>query len=185
MNKPLSKNKHLCRWVEKMAQLTKPHAIHWVTGSQEEYEALCAQMVEAGTFKKLNEKLKDPMLNQWYGIQQSLAGDGAQAKFDSDVKDAGLPGGDVPFFKGKVISAEPADKQTKIVVAVWDPAVADATLLFDDPLLTPVNVGDVIEFKGVADSFTKEPFMLTFKSVEGPALKTGQPPKPKPVRKKK
>ena len=57
MNKPLSKNKHLCRWVEKMAQLTKPDSIHWVDGSQEEYDALCAQMVTSGTFQKLNEEL--------------------------------------------------------------------------------------------------------------------------------
>jgi len=57
MNKALSTNKHLCRWVEKMAQLTKPDAIHWVDGSQEENDALCAQMVAAGTFIKLNEKL--------------------------------------------------------------------------------------------------------------------------------
>src|SRR5579862_2770393 len=54
---PLSENKHLLRWVEKMAQLTKPAAIHWVDGSQEEYEELCAQMVESGTFIKLNQKL--------------------------------------------------------------------------------------------------------------------------------
>jgi phosphoenolpyruvate carboxykinase (GTP) len=54
---PLSKNKNLCKWVEKMAQLTQPEAIHWVDGSQEEYDALCAQMVAAGTFTKLNEDL--------------------------------------------------------------------------------------------------------------------------------
>src|SRR5277367_2450468 len=54
---PLSENKHLLRWVEKMAQLTKPAAIHWVDGSQEENDELCAQMVESGTFIKLNQKL--------------------------------------------------------------------------------------------------------------------------------
>src|ERR1700760_2669715 len=54
---PLSRNKHLRRWVEKMAQLTKPAAIHWVDGSQEENEVLCAQMVEAGTFIRLNQDL--------------------------------------------------------------------------------------------------------------------------------
>ena len=42
---PLSTNPHLLRWVEKMADLTQPAAIHWVDGSQEEYDALCAQMV--------------------------------------------------------------------------------------------------------------------------------------------
>ena len=54
---PLSKNDHLLRWVEKMAQLTQPARIHWVDGSQEENDAICAEMVESGTFTKLNEKL--------------------------------------------------------------------------------------------------------------------------------
>ncbi|HEX5703425.1 MAG TPA: phosphoenolpyruvate carboxykinase (GTP) [Pyrinomonadaceae bacterium] len=54
---PLSTNVHLLNWVEKMANLTKPAAIHWVDGSVEEDELLKAQMVESGTFIKLNEKL--------------------------------------------------------------------------------------------------------------------------------
>src|SRR5476651_1489486 len=55
--KPLAENKHLLRWVEKMADLCKPDALHWVDGTKDEYDALCAQMVEGGTFTKLNEKL--------------------------------------------------------------------------------------------------------------------------------
>src|SRR6266576_5420807 len=54
---PLSRNTHLLNWVEKMAALTKPDAIHWVDGSLEEDEALKAQMVRSGTFTKLNEEL--------------------------------------------------------------------------------------------------------------------------------
>ncbi|HUJ48664.1 MAG TPA: hypothetical protein VLW25_00635, partial [Bryobacteraceae bacterium] len=54
---PLSQNKHLCRWVEKIAGLTKPAKIHWVTGSQAEYDRLCAEMVAGGTLVKLNQKL--------------------------------------------------------------------------------------------------------------------------------
>src|ERR1044072_7779743 len=54
---PLSANVHLLNWVEKMANLTKPAAIHWVDGSVEEDEMLKAQMVESGTFTKLNEEL--------------------------------------------------------------------------------------------------------------------------------
>ncbi len=56
VSQPLSHNPNLLKWVEKMADLTKPAAIHWVDGSQEEYDTLCAQMVASGTFIKLNEK---------------------------------------------------------------------------------------------------------------------------------
>ena len=54
---PLATNTHLLRWVEKMRQLTRPAAVHWVDGSQEEYAFLCEQMVRSGTFTKLNEEL--------------------------------------------------------------------------------------------------------------------------------
>ena len=54
---PLSKNKHLLRWVEKMAELTQPDHIHWVDGSDEENESLCQELVNKGTFIRLNEKL--------------------------------------------------------------------------------------------------------------------------------
>ena len=54
---PLSTNKHLLRWVEKMADLTRPTSIHWVDGSREEYDQLCDQMVSAGTFIRLNQDL--------------------------------------------------------------------------------------------------------------------------------
>src|SRR5438132_8490590 len=54
---PLSTNVHLLNWVEKMANLTKPAAIHWVDGSVEEDEMLKAEMVASGTFIKLDEKL--------------------------------------------------------------------------------------------------------------------------------
>jgi phosphoenolpyruvate carboxykinase (GTP) len=55
--KILTTNKHLIRWVEKMAELCKPDAIHWVDGSQAEYDFLCERLVEAGTFLRLNQKL--------------------------------------------------------------------------------------------------------------------------------
>ena len=54
---PLATNTHLLRWVEKVAKLTKPSAIHWVDGSQEEYDFLCGKLVEAGTFTKLNQDI--------------------------------------------------------------------------------------------------------------------------------
>jgi phosphoenolpyruvate carboxykinase (GTP) len=49
-------NKHLLRWVEKMADLTQPENVYWVDGSIAEHDRLCDELVEAGTFQRLNEE---------------------------------------------------------------------------------------------------------------------------------
>jgi phosphoenolpyruvate carboxykinase (GTP) len=48
------KNPKLIAWVTDMAALCKPDTVYWCDGSQEEYDRLCQQLVDAGTFKKLN-----------------------------------------------------------------------------------------------------------------------------------
>ncbi len=54
---PLTTNKNLIRWVEKMADLTQPDAIHWIDGSEAEYNFLCDQLVAASTFTRLSQEL--------------------------------------------------------------------------------------------------------------------------------
>ena len=46
----------LLSWVEEVAELTQPDRVVFADGSEEEFNRLAAQLVEAGTFKKLNEK---------------------------------------------------------------------------------------------------------------------------------
>ena len=41
----------LLAWVREVAELTQPARVAWADGSQEEYERLAAQLVEAGTFQ--------------------------------------------------------------------------------------------------------------------------------------
>jgi len=48
------KNAKLVAWVGEIAALCKPDAIHWCDGSQAEYDQLCQQLVDAGTFQRLN-----------------------------------------------------------------------------------------------------------------------------------
>jgi phosphoenolpyruvate carboxykinase (GTP) len=50
-----TQNKQLLTWVEEVAALTEPMAIHWCDGSREEYERLCQELVDAGTFKRLSD----------------------------------------------------------------------------------------------------------------------------------
>ena len=45
-------------WVDEVAALTKPDRIHWCEGTPEEWTALTDELVEAGTFVRLNEARK-------------------------------------------------------------------------------------------------------------------------------
>ncbi len=51
-------HKGLAAWVEEVAALTTPDKIHWVTGTQEEIDALAQELVDAGTFIRLNPEKK-------------------------------------------------------------------------------------------------------------------------------
>ena len=48
------KHARLVAWVAEMAALTEASDIYWCDGSQAEYDRLCQQLVDAGTFRKLN-----------------------------------------------------------------------------------------------------------------------------------
>lgn len=51
----MTQNKSLLTWVADWAKILQPADVYWCDGSQEEYNRLCAELVEAGTFVKLDE----------------------------------------------------------------------------------------------------------------------------------
>src|SRR5262249_19100432 len=59
------KNERLKTWVREMAALCKPEKIHWCDGSQEEYDTLAQQLVETGTFKRLNPEKRPNSYLAW------------------------------------------------------------------------------------------------------------------------
>jgi phosphoenolpyruvate carboxykinase (GTP) len=52
------KHQRLLDWVVRMAALTEATDVYWCDGSQAEYDRLCQRLVDAGTFKRLNPKLR-------------------------------------------------------------------------------------------------------------------------------
>ena len=54
MSTNLTKHARLVSWVNEMAELCQAADVHWCDGSEAENKALCDQMVEAGTFTRLN-----------------------------------------------------------------------------------------------------------------------------------
>ena len=50
-------NRKLQEWVDEWTSILTPDTVYWCDGSAEEYDQLCAQLVESGTFERLdNEK---------------------------------------------------------------------------------------------------------------------------------
>ena len=58
-------NQKLASWVEEVAALTQPESIHWCDGSAEEYERLCQELVDAGTFRRLSEAKRPSSYLAW------------------------------------------------------------------------------------------------------------------------
>ena len=50
----MTKNKKLQDWVKEAAELCQPDSIYWCDGSQEENDRLCEELVQSGTFFRLD-----------------------------------------------------------------------------------------------------------------------------------
>ncbi len=72
---PSTTNRRLLDWIDATAALCKPDRVHWCDGSQDEYDALCNQMVASGTFTRL-----DPVKRPNSFLCRSDAGDVARVE---------------------------------------------------------------------------------------------------------
>src|ERR1700752_4557168 len=68
-----TKHKGLLAWVQEVAELTQPDRVMFADGSAEEYERLCAHLVDAGTFRRLNDE-KQPASYLARAVPSDVAG---------------------------------------------------------------------------------------------------------------
>ena len=102
----------------------------------------------ADEFREQNKEL-----TLWMDIKKELTGPEGRQYFETQMKDA-----EIPKLKGTVVSA----RLKKIMVALSNNETPEATLVLDAPLAKPLKPGTTIEFVGIAEQFTADPFMVTF-----------------------
>jgi phosphoenolpyruvate carboxykinase (GTP) len=61
----MTTNQRLLEWVDQMDALCQPTKIHWCDGSEAEWSALTEQLVQAGTFKRLNPEKRPNSFLAW------------------------------------------------------------------------------------------------------------------------
>jgi hypothetical protein len=94
----------------------------------------------------------DPMGAMWKNLKGELTGPNGQQYFDSGLKDAAAP-----RLRGTLVS----HTAKSIVLALSDKTTPEVTLELETPIPGKAEPGTVLEFEGVAKSFTSAPFMLT------------------------
>lgn len=120
-------------------------------------------VAEAQAKAEAEADAKDPMKTLWVKqLKDLILMD--DTFFDAHVKDAELPGGanGVMKFKGKIVSMTPATRPKEIELAVEKTGVADAKLTFEKALPGKMETGEELQFSGIAQSYTKAPYEVTF-----------------------
>jgi tetratricopeptide (TPR) repeat protein len=126
----------------------------------EGFKILSAAEVTQQRLEQLKET--NPAMALWVIVKQELTGSGGDSYFNDRMKGALVPPEGQPAFKAKIVSQEPARAPKVLVVSIEDGKTPDATLRLDTPMLRPAEPGTEISFRGVATSFTAQPFMVTF-----------------------
>ena len=65
MSAPPTSHAGLLKWVDKLVALCRPASVVWCDGSDEEWNQLCGELVEAGTFIQLNPEKRPNSYLAW------------------------------------------------------------------------------------------------------------------------
>jgi hypothetical protein len=117
-----------------------------------------AQIAEEEQFNK-----EHPEIVLWRVLRDKLTAAGAEAYFETDLKNIELP-----KLKGKVLG-QTSPKELAVLMDYVSPAnppaTADATIKLDGPWKGKIEPGTVITITGaIAESFAKDPYMMTVRA---------------------
>jgi hypothetical protein len=121
------------------------------------------EISKAQTAAEEKFKAEHPEIVLWRVLKDKLTAAGAEAYFETDLKNIELP-----KLKGKVLG-QTSPKELAVLMdyvsTANPPAVADATIKLDGPWKGKIEPGTVISITGaVAESFAKDPYMMTMRA---------------------
>lgn len=127
-----------------------------------DFKILSTEDIEKENIQKQNDlALKNPSLALWLNIRTALTGADGDNYFNQNMK-----GAQTPAFTGKLISASPETKPKTLVLAIADKdnpnPKGDVTVNLDSPLPGKADGDTIITFQGIPQSYTANPFMVTF-----------------------
>jgi hypothetical protein len=99
----------------------------------------------------------NPDIALWRTVRMALTAADGDTYF-ANIKDSAFPPEEIKMVRAKVIS-QPSPNE---ILANVDNLAGDAILKFETPLKGTVDAGTAFKFKGVVDSYQKDPYTLTF-----------------------
>jgi hypothetical protein len=112
---------------------------------------------QAKVEKENADRAANPKMTIWLDVKKELTGDNGPAYFEMNMKES-----EFPTMKGKIVSMTPATRPKEIVLGIEKGDVGDAKLKFEAALAGKMEPGEELEFTGVPQSFSKDPFMVVF-----------------------
>ncbi|MCW5979470.1 MAG: hypothetical protein KIT09_15440 [Bryobacteraceae bacterium] len=125
------------------------------------------------------EKLRkeNPKLALWLNVKKLLTAPNGEQYFSSSMHNTKVE------LRGYLVGQNPPDRPKTLVLALSDRETREVTINLDAPFRYPAPRGTPLNFSGVTQSFSREPFMLTIEAQQDDVQ--GWPPPPtikKPAR---
>ena len=102
-----------------------------------------------------------PDIKLWRDLKATLTAADGDAYFDKSVKGAIIP----KVFNAKIVSWTPETNPAEIKISI-DDQQGDANIKYEKPIHAKLEMNQAITIEGYAESYTKDPFSITFKGEE-------------------